>query len=67
MNNLKGAFKVIDKDMIKGKNILVIDDITTTGTTLKRCCDELTRAKAGLICCATIAKTKFVVDDSAVI
>ena len=53
--NLNGAFKVIDKDEINGKRILIIDDIITSGYTLGNCCKVLSRAKPETICCATIA------------
>ena len=53
--NLAGAFRIIDKDSIKGKRILIVDDIVTTGNTLGACCKMLARAKPELICCATIA------------
>ena len=32
--NLKGCFAVTDENALKGKHILVIDDVTTTGSTL---------------------------------
>jgi ComF family protein len=44
-HNLDGAFVVTDKTKVKGKNILVVDDIMTTGST----CDEIAKTllKAG--------------------
>ena len=65
--NLSGAFKVIDKDAVKGKNILIVDDIVTTGITLGTCCKTLNRAKPGLICCATIANANHRLPDAATI
>lgn len=56
--NLNGAFKLIDKDAVKGKRILIIDDIITSGFTLGKCCNVLSRAKPQLICCATIASAQ---------
>lgn len=35
--NLIDVFELRDKDILRGKNVLVIDDILTTGTTLKNC------------------------------
>ena len=35
MNNVKGCFAVNNKNKILGKNIILIDDITTTGATLE--------------------------------
>ena len=41
--NLKGAFKIADryKDEITGSHLLLIDDIITTGSTVKECFNEI--------------------------
>lgn len=57
--NVRGVYRAINQERIKGKRILLIDDIITTGNTLGECCRILTRAKAGRITCATVcAKIK---------
>ena len=56
--NLNGAFAVIDKELVRGKRILVIDDIITSGCTLGNCCKTLNKAKPELLCCATIASAR---------
>lgn len=53
--NVKGAFKVTDKAAVYGKNILLIDDIITTGFTLGECAKVLDKCKAAKILCATFA------------
>lgn len=65
--NLSGAFKLKDKDSLKGKRILLIDDIVTSGYTLGTCGKTLSNAKPGLICCATIANANTPTDKDAVI
>ena len=34
LENIKGAFKINNESMVKGRTIIVIDDVTTTGGTL---------------------------------
>lgn len=55
--NLKGAFKVLDEDTIKNKNILIVDDVITTGATLESCGRELILNGAKSISYATLAKS----------
>lgn len=61
VENLKNAFFVHDdnKNLLKGKNILIIDDVFTTGTTLSRCAETLKKCKTNKIFTLTFAKTKF--------
>lgn len=37
LNNLGGVFAIKDKKKIRGKTIILLDDVTTTGTTLTEC------------------------------
>lgn len=52
--NVKGVYRVISKELIKDKNILIIDDIITTGNTLGECARMLEKAECRSISCATI-------------
>lgn len=56
--NVRGVYQVIDKELIKDKNILIIDDIITTGNTLGECAKMLEKAGCKNICCATICAVK---------
>lgn len=53
--NVKGAYRVRDKKLINCKNILLVDDIITTGHTLGECARTLEKAGAESIRCATFA------------
>ena len=57
LTNLKGAFKIVDKSLIKGRKILIIDDVVTTGSTLSECSKTLDKGKPAQICCATLLST----------
>ncbi|NLW22200.1 MAG: ComF family protein [Tissierellia bacterium] len=41
MNNLKDAFRAVGEEDIRDKKILLIDDIITTGTTMRECSKAL--------------------------
>lgn len=46
LKNLKGAFQVMDEEVILGKRILVIDDVFTTGSTIQETAKELIKMGA---------------------
>lgn len=55
-DNLSNAFYVHDAKKIKQKNILLIDDIMTTGTTLSECASALKNAGAKNVHCLILAR-----------
>lgn len=59
--NLKGTIKLKNeiKQEIKGKNVLIVDDVFTTGSTLHECASVLQKAEPKKIFTCTFAKTKF--------
>ncbi|MEK7520132.1 MAG: ComF family protein [Patescibacteria group bacterium] len=46
VENVKGAFAVKDPSLVRGKIVLVVDDVTTTGATLSECARALKKAGA---------------------
>lgn len=53
--NVKGAFLAINWRQIKGKNIILVDDVKTTGSTLEEAAKTLKKAGAKRIWALTIA------------
>jgi ComF family protein len=55
--NMRGAFAVSDPTRILKRDILLIDDVVTTGTTVSECARILLRAGAARVWVATVART----------
>ena len=53
-DNVRGAFAASSR--VKGKSILVVDDICTTGETLRACATALRAAGATRVCAIAVAK-----------
>jgi ComF family protein len=53
--NVREAFRVIDPEKIKGKHILLVDDVVTTGSTLIACTDELLKTEGVKVSVAALA------------
>jgi competence protein ComFC len=52
--NLKNAFVV--KDKVQGRELLLIDDVVTTGATVEECSKALMRAGAGSVTVVAVAR-----------
>ncbi|HUB01648.1 MAG TPA: ComF family protein [Terriglobales bacterium] len=55
--NLRGAFKVGDPTQVRDRNILLVDDVYTTGATASECARVLLRAGAARVWVATVCRT----------
>lgn len=54
--NIKGAFVLSTNHELQTKNIILIDDVWTTGSTLKECCYILKRGGAKKVWALTLAR-----------
>jgi ComF family protein len=54
--NVRNAFKLENVTTIKGRNILLVDDVSTTGNTLNACSKTLIKGGANKIYCITLAR-----------
>ena len=58
--NVKDSFAINSKTDIKGKTLILCDDIKTTGSTLKDCSDTLLKAGAKDVYCLCLALTPYI-------
>ena len=56
--NVRGAFKVTDPAVVRGKSVLLIDDILTTGATARAAAQSLVKAGAASVYVATLARAR---------
>jgi ComF family protein len=55
--NVRKAFDILEPDKIKKRDVILIDDVATTGSTMDECARVLKRAKAQRVYCITLART----------
>jgi ComF family protein len=56
--NVRGAFFVPRPEVVRGRNVILIDDIYTTGATARACSAALRKAGAASIRVATVARAQ---------
>jgi len=57
LTNVAGSIAIKNHDMIGGKNVILVDDVMTTGTTVGFCARELKKAGAARVVVVCIACT----------
>lgn len=53
--NVEGIFGITDGEMLKGKHILLVDDVITTGSTIEACASELMKIEGVRVSVIAIA------------
>lgn len=53
--NVEGIFRVSDPDSLKGRHILLVDDVITTGSTMESCVNELLKVEGVKVSVVAIA------------
>ena len=56
IENMRDAFRVNTPSRVKGRSVIVVDDVMTTGTTLSECARVLKEAGAEEVWAATVAR-----------
>lgn len=54
--NIRGAFTVRYPENVRGRTVLIVDDVMTTGGTLHECSKPLIAAGAARVWCVTVAR-----------
>ena len=54
--NVRGAFEVARPDQVRGRRILLLDDVYTTGSTARECARVLRKGGSGEVFVATVAR-----------
>ncbi len=56
LDNVRGAFAITRPRAVRKMNLLVVDDVMTTGATVDECCKVLKRADAATVQALTLAR-----------
>ena len=56
-DNVKGAFEARRPELLRGRTVLLVDDVSTTGATLSECAATLKKAGAARVWCLTVSRS----------
>lgn len=57
LENVRNAYRAANPEAVRGRRVLLVDDICTTGATLRECAAVLRDAGAASVVCACAART----------
>lgn len=57
LHNVKGAFRVVKAGKLRGRSVLLVDDVFTTGTTLCECATVLKQVGAEEVHAITVSRS----------
>lgn len=55
--NVEGIFHLKSPELLQDKHVLLVDDVITTGATMRECAKEMEQARGIRISCLTLAQT----------
>ena len=61
--NVKGLYAVTNPGLVKDKNIIIVDDVITSGATMRECSQELKKAGARNVMGIALARTEKIGSD----
>jgi ComF family protein len=53
--NVEGIFSIVDSELLRGKHILLVDDVITTGSTIEACASELLKVEGVRVSAVALA------------
>ena len=59
LTGVEGEYAVREADVLKGKNVLLVDDVMTTGATIESCALEILKVEGTRVSMATIGMKNF--------